>query len=318
MTVVDLNDAEARVAARADFDPLLHETQLQELLAQLAERANSLATENAQGMTRADFETELSAKDDLTRMLDADTRATYAKYGLKPVDTVEGLTALRVFLVDAYRDSQVVRPQTQLAVTKIQLEIAQIEAASTLLINAHRFKAELDEVKAGTAVQVEQAAAGATVASAQADAHTTTVGATSQTRSADIDLQLMDDVKRTERYRKQLANQRELWRLRWNHRIKPTVKFAVPSLIFLTLLSNLVADDPARANTPVLGLINNAWDGAYEPVRDGVVRVYHDIRDEEPADGPAEQITPQQPEAPGEPSNQVNRRGGNRRVRDGD
>ncbi len=280
--VINLRDKTVLAEAREDFDPLLNGSELEDALQRLASNAKQMASQNLHGMSASAFDREVlgTGDDDLdARLLDAELKGTLAKHGLTPLDTIEGLSKLREFLVAAYRDTKLVEPETALKALQVGMEIQKIEATQTSLVVAHQHRVDVERIKADTERKVTQARGHATVATANADSHIESTQAMSKARSADIDRKLMDDVKKTEAYQKMLVNRRNRRRTQWNQDIKPRVRLALKIGIPLVLASNLIADAPERATTPVLAQVNEVWDAVYLPLREGVVRTVNDLAD---------------------------------------
>lgn len=276
--VVDILDDSSLAKAREAFNPLLSEPELQAAIDRLAQNAQKMASAHADGMSAAAFDKELSTGDGLdARLIDAELKGTLAKHGLTPLDTIEGLTKLREFLVAAYRDTRLVEPETALKAMQISMDVQKIEATHASVILAHQHSVETKRIEEETKQKVAAAQANATVVNAQADAHVGTIAAKSKVKSADIDDKLMSDTKHTEEVDKLLANRRRRQKIVWQQSTKPKIKLALKIAIPLILASNLIADGPGRHSTPVFGQVNTVWDAVYMPLRDGTVRTFNDV-----------------------------------------
>lgn len=286
--VIDITDGSSMAKARQDFNPLLDGSELQETLQRLAGSAQQMASQHAGGMSATAFDEQLLGNEgDLdARLIDAELKGTLAKHGLTPVDSIEGLTKLREFLVAAYQDTRLVEPQTAMKAMQIGMEIQKIEATQASVILAHQHTVETDRIRSETEQRVTQAKANATVATAQADSHVETIQAKGKTKSADIDDKLMTDTKHTEEVAKLLANRRRRRRIIWSESIKPKAKLVFLIGVPLIIASNLIADAPERESTLLFGQVNTVWDAVYMPLRDGTVRTFNDMTNKDETETP--------------------------------
>ena len=254
----------------------------------LSGKMEALASGQMLGVTSKELDKAVADAASLDATLaDADMQMAFAKHGLTPFKSVEGLIKLREALVQAYRDNERVPIETRLKVAELTESLHKLEAKTALVVQAETFRAQTELVEAKHATDMAQIRTDVeretakitgpvTVMSAGAEAALAKVEIEGKIRTAKINQKLLTRQKRVELFKKSFGNMQEMRRTIYQGLIKPARKWAFLVLLPLIMISNLVADTPGRQNTPVLGQVNRVWDSAYGPIRDGVVRVYRD------------------------------------------
>lgn len=83
---------------------------------------------------------------------------------------------------------------------------------------------------------------------------------------ASLDRRSQND-QRIDRWKEELRASREYVRLR----IVPVLTVTVPCLVLLIIWANLVADQPGRESTFILGFVNDLWDDFCKPITDNLL-----------------------------------------------
>lgn len=192
---------------------------------------------------------------------------------------------MRAALVQTYRDNAEVPAEVGVRVAELQTRLEIVEIERDYVVQAElerareghitaRINAEIAAVRADATKQLEAIKKQMEVLAAGADAETAKVRIESKLHTARIDRSMLRRQKRVEAINKAFESSRQMRSSIWRGAIKPAIRILVP----LIIIANLVADDPSRSATPVLGQVNAIWDAIYVPIREGIIRVINDFR----------------------------------------
>jgi hypothetical protein len=254
---------------------VLSNDQVTAQLRKVAERAAKLAEADVETMTTIDLDAAVGGTSD-EKMIWTELQLGLAKYGYPPTGTVDSLVKLRQALVDAYRDNELVPIQTRLRAAELGVELNKVEVLQETVIAIAKARALTDLTTEQSKQHIARIEAQTNYRTAEVKAGAANVALNRQEARNYVDQGLVHRRTAAYRFGQQLDAASELRQVFWSKVAMPTVKVMLVVLVPLVLIANLVADDPRRTETPVLGTVNNVWDAMYMPVRDGVVRVFEE------------------------------------------
>lgn len=235
----------------------------------IAEKAGKMQADQLEHMSPSDFDSALASAGSLEEKLAlAELQGTLAKFGLTPLNTVEGLIRLREALVQMYRDNTLVPAETRVQAAELRTALGVIEVKHDFVLATEKHRQDLANVTAE--LDLERA---------RAEAQVERVEIAGRRQTAIIHSKLLERKKQTE----YLAEWAELLRSRrhtiWRGLLRPAVRTFAAVSIPLVLVSNLVADDSQYRDTFVLGAVNDVWDTAWTPIQAGVIRIVRQFGD---------------------------------------
>lgn len=217
----------------------------------------------------------------------AEANARMAQAGLTPITSVEGKIRVLEFVTQHVVQTAKLEPMARLEAEKLILQYRQLLVSQTSELKIAQLEAENKALEAQTqnlvlSHELELRKQGA-IADLHVDAKANDAGR--RRKSVEIDKQNIDldaEERRLKREKAIASKKKELddWRTLRNlrqQRWAPMVRRVAVGVATVVLVANLVADDPSRSEAPVLGAVNDTWDGMYEPIRDGVIRTYEDL-----------------------------------------
>lgn len=218
----------------------------------------------------------------------AEANAKMATAGLTPIDTVEGKIKALQFVTNHVVELGKLQPRAKLEAEQLiqtyrELLVSQKSRIKVAWLEAENARLRAEATQAQLLKRLDKETAGF-----DADLELQSRQSEAGRNRAHVDVDKMNIHTQAERTRlsreeritnrkKENADRKELRHIWWE-RHGTVVKIAIWGTIILIIVSNIVADQPQYADSPVVSWVNNLWDSIYTPIRDGIVSSFQSLQ----------------------------------------